>query len=94
MGGENITGTPGEQYRALRRIFDITMEQCSRVFDISMTTQQNWEKHGPRWSSEQRQWLLSIGVNPMFIDSLGPLIIPGRSFESAKREIRAAAGLE
>lgn len=56
----------GDKFRQMRRILDLSQPQMAEMMGVTTLTIHKWEKKEPKFSSDQIDTMLAIGLNPMY----------------------------
>lgn len=75
-----------------RRILFRHKTQAQRFFNVSHPCIDHWEKKGANFNPVHREKMIANGINPLFQDGYGEIILPGFSLEDIINQIQEQTG--
>ena len=75
-----------EQYTRLY----LTQGQFASLLGTYCSRVTCWKKKEPNYSSTQRRKMIKLGINPLYPDGFGDIILPGFTFDQVCKNIQEA----
>jgi hypothetical protein len=73
-----------EQYTRLY----MTQKQFASLLGTYCSRVTSWKKKEPNYSSVQRRKMIKLGINPIYPDGFGDIVLPGFTFDQVCKNIQ------
>jgi hypothetical protein len=82
----------GKRFQRLFTTLNLEQKECAAWLRVTPPTIRSWIRTEPKLLENHRKIMIDSGINPLYLDGLGEMTLPGVSMDNAIDNIKERIG--